>query len=417
MKSKTIILAFLFALGFFPFRALALDLPTYDPIPALVDATAYTIKFRTISGGTVTVLGGPADIAPVTDGEGNPRDSVVEVTVGLAQEEANIFSVTASKDNDTSAALMITINEGRPQGSSAPQGDTTPPLAPELEEYPEELDAWQYTFSGSSEADANITVQWPEGNLAGSTRANSQGLFELTVRLKRGKTNRLNFSAEDGAGNQGSATQAVLRVAALSRGALPGPEEAMQNGQETVTMWLQPRFIDIQGHWAENFIKELYGKGYINGKSETKFDPNGEITRAELTKIAINAFSYYSPAVTEKPFRDVAQDAWYAPYIKAAKEQGIVEGSGQDFKPDDYINRAAALKILFEASGLPKLTDVEVPFSDVPKNAWFHAYVASAVGHDIVAGYANNTFRPGNSITRAEVTKIVSKIKEILQEE
>lgn len=415
MKSKTIILAFLLALSFFPLRALAIELPTYDNIPAQVDATTYQLRFQTAVGATITVIGGPADIAPVTDGQGNPADGIVEVTVGLAQEADNVFSVTAAKAGQVSPSMTITIKEGRPTGSSAPRGDTTPPLAPGIDEFPEEVDAGEYVFKGSTEADANVFARWSDGGSAGSTRANSQGIFEVTIHLRRGRTNRINFAAEDGAGNEGPATQAVMRVAALSRGALT--QEEMQNDQSSVPMNLLPRFIDIQGHWAENFIKELYAKGYINGKSETKFDPNGEITRAELTKIAINAFSYYSPTVNEKPFRDVAADAWYAPYIKAAKEQGVVQGVGQDFKPNEAISRAAALKILFEASGLPKLTNVQVPFTDIPANAWFHIYVASAVGHDIVSGYANNTFRPGNSITRAEVSKIVSKIKEILQEE
>lgn len=415
MKSKIIILAFLLALGFFPLRALAIEPPAYDSIPAQVDAATYKIKFQTVSGATITVLGGPADIQPVTDGVGNPQDGLVEVTVGLAQEQENVFSVTAGKGAEVSSSITLTIREGRPSGSSAPRGDTTPPLAPLLDDYPEEVDANEFTFHGSTEADANVTAQWSNGSRAGSTQANSRGIFQLTIRLKRDKTNRINFSAEDGAGNEGPATQAVVRVAALTRTALS--EKDAGGGEPEVPDLLQPRFIDIQGHWAEDYIKDLYAQGYINGKSETRFDPNGEITRAELTKVAIKTFSYYSSAVTEKPFRDVAEDAWYAPYIKAAKEQGIVQGVGQDFKPNDPVTRAAALKILFEASGLNQLTDVELSFRDTPKNAWFYTYVASAVGHDIVSGYANNTFRPGNSITRAEVTKIVSKIKEILQEE
>ncbi|MFH0820197.1 MAG: S-layer homology domain-containing protein [Candidatus Peregrinibacteria bacterium] len=413
MKSKTIILAFLFALSFFPASALAIGAPTYDQVPTKVDAATYTFRFHTEPGATVTVLGGPADIQPVTDGTGNPKDGIVEVMVGLAQGQKNVFSVTAGLNGQTSSSIVITITEGRAAtgGSTGPQGDTTPPLAPILNSYPADLNVPTYTFTGSTESSANVTVRRSDGTDAGSTQAGSQGLFSVQVTLLPGKTNRLNFSAEDGAGNEGPATQAVVRVsAAASSGIEPSNEE------DVVLEVNRPRFVDMTDHWAETYIQNLYQKGIVNGKTATRFDPNGEITRAELTKIAVNAFGYTVPAtVTEKPFRDVTVGAWYAPYLSVARQEGIASGFSDGFHPNEFVDRAAALKILIEASGLPKLTDIELPFSDVPSSVWFYSYVASAVGHNIVSGYADGTFKPDHFITRAEVSKIVVKLRELLE--
>jgi len=411
MKSKTIILALLFGFSFFPLSALALNAPTYDSVPGWVDADTYTIHFHTELGATVTVVGGPADLQPVTDGVGNPKDGLVDVMVGLAAGQVNVFSITAGLGDKISASTTITIHQGRSAGASALRGDTTPPAAPALDTYPKDMNAGTYIFTGSSEADANITARWPDGSEAGATHANSQGIFSVDVQLQPGKTNRLNFSAEDGAGNEGSGVQAVIRVAKAMKNESPAYEEPINTNVK-----LQSKFTDTAGHWSEDYVKTLYTKGIIQGKTDTRFDPNGEITRAELTKIALNAFKYELPAKVEaKPFQDVAVDAWFAPYVAVAKEKGIVNGQNSRFYPNASITRAAALKILFEASKLAELKGVEVNFKDVKDKDWFHTYVASAVGHNIIAGYADGTFKPDHPITRAEVSKIVVKLIELLK--
>lgn len=85
-------------------------------------------------------------------------------------------------------------------------------------------------------------------------------------------------------------------------------------------------FTDIAGHFAENYIKTLYQKGVINGKTATKFEPNANMTRAELVKIVVGAFDIPVTKVTESSFQDVDPTAWYASYIEAAYKAGIVEG-------------------------------------------------------------------------------------------
>ncbi|MBN2087467.1 S-layer homology domain-containing protein [Candidatus Peregrinibacteria bacterium] len=170
-------------------------------------------------------------------------------------------------------------------------------------------------------------------------------------------------------------------------------------------------FDDIAGHWAEAYIKQIYELGIVSGKSEGVFAPNDEITRAELTKIATKAFGIsIDPIATYSPFADVSTSSWYAPYIIAAKEKGIIKGYENNvFSPNGKVNRAEALKILLLSAGLG--SDDSIPnFPDVDENAWFARYVGYAQTYDIVAGYPDGTFGPGKRITRAEVAKIVVKI-------
>ena len=175
-------------------------------------------------------------------------------------------------------------------------------------------------------------------------------------------------------------------------------------------------FNDISGHWAEAYIARLRDLGIVSGKSATRFAPNDFITRAELTKMAVNAFKIATPAkVTKRPFADVAITAWYAPYVQAAKDRGIVQGlANNNLLPNTLITRVEALRILLEAAGKKGLEDTGAfTFMDVPVGSWFAKYVGFAKDHGIVGGYANGTFGPGKSITRAEVAKIVTKLLDL----
>jgi len=49
-------------------------------------------------------------------------------------------------------------------------------------------------------------------------------------------------------------------------------------------------FNDIKGHWAEDVINELADKDIIHGVSDTEFNPDGTVTRAEFLKMAMDSF-------------------------------------------------------------------------------------------------------------------------------
>jgi len=197
-------------------------------------------------------------------------------------------------------------------------------------------------------------------------------------------------------------------------------------------------FIDIAHHWAKTYIEDLASKGIVSGKTSRTFAPDDNITRAELTKIAIEAL-FDSETIdtclednidsewTYVFFPDVSVNTWYAKYVCVAKTEGIVSGIDGQFKPNDYITRGATLKILLESA---KFTDISENFSknylanatwtyaffpDALISDWYAKYVAYAKDKNIIGGYADNTFRPNNPITRAEVAKIVTKILDLVK--
>ena len=149
--------------------------------------------------------------------------------------------------------------------------------------------------------------------------------------------------------------------------------------------------------------------GVVSGDDKGNYNPESKLTRAELIKIALKLFNVeVQGEVTEKPFKDVDLDKWYAPYISAAKEKGIAGGyEDGTFKPNSTVSRVEALKILLEASK-KEITGGKMEFSDTKQGQWYEKYVAFATFNSIVGGYPNGTFKPNNPITRAEIAKIAA---------
>lgn len=183
-----------------------------------------------------------------------------------------------------------------------------------------------------------------------------------------------------------------------------------------------PSFIDTNGHWAKVYIDQLSEKGIISthdsaGNPKRYFYPNNSLTRAELTKLAIEAF--YGDAINElsealadpssPSFKDVASSAWFFKYVEIAKGLEIVGGFGDGtFKPYAPITRGAALKVILGAGDISdSSSNTNVPFHDIMGH-WSKDYVLNAYNNCIVGGTSANTFTPNGNITRAEVAKVIS---------
>ncbi|MBN1494911.1 S-layer homology domain-containing protein [Candidatus Peregrinibacteria bacterium] len=97
--------------------------------------------------------------------------------------------------------------------------------------------------------------------------------------------------------------------------------------------------------------------------------------------------------------------------INYVEAEGIVEGyEDGTYKPDNTINRAEFTKILIES----KYEDTQIDncafneqFPDVALTAWYAKYVCMARNEGIVDGYADGTFKPGSLINFAEASKII----------
>jgi len=177
-------------------------------------------------------------------------------------------------------------------------------------------------------------------------------------------------------------------------------------------------FQDTKGHWAESYISDMRKRGVVQGKSEGIYDPDSGLSRAELTKIAINAFGIPVEEMDQKPFPDVGLDKWYLPFVATAKKYGIINGYPNGFfKPNNPISRAEALKVIINTAGQKmELDNVKNPFFDVPENAWYASYVKFANAEGLIDVERKGQFTPGKTITRGEIAKVIVKLWQMMSE-
>ena len=147
---------------------------------------------------------------------------------------------------------------------------------------------------------------------------------------------------------------------------------------------------------------------YLNGYPDGAFGPDRNMTRAEAAQMFYNLLLDKDVPVTVA-FDDVDGGAWYAEAVHTLASLGILNGVGDGrYEPERAITRAEFTAIAMRFAKAP--AGGETRFTDVHESDWFYADVAGAVQYGWIEGYGDGTFRPGSSITRAEVTAIVNRM-------
>ncbi len=168
-------------------------------------------------------------------------------------------------------------------------------------------------------------------------------------------------------------------------------------------------FSDLsQNHPNYQAIEYLRENGILNGYSDGTFRPNDTVNRAEFLKIIIEGSDISVNSTSTPPFTDINFNAWYTPYIKKAYQEGWVVGYGDNtFRPNQTISKAEALKILGEVQNWQlKERITEKPFEDVYKMAWFTPYIDYAKDHDYLEE-DSNLFFPNANMTRGKISEII----------
>jgi len=112
-------------------------------------------------------------------------------------------------------------------------------------------------------------------------------------------------------------------------------------------------FADVKNHANQTAIEALAGRGIINGKSDTLFDPNATMTRAEFATIVVRGLGLPLIPTPSRTFTDFAVNAWYGNTVETAYYYGIVTGtSATTFNPDGTITRQEAAVMVARAAKL-----------------------------------------------------------------
>lgn len=182
---------------------------------------------------------------------------------------------------------------------------------------------------------------------------------------------------------------------------------------DTATPVVTTRFTDMIGHWAENDVNEMAKQGIVSGVTETTFEPDRSITRAEFAALITRALKL-SAANDDSAFADVASDAWYAGEVAAAAAAGLINGYQGYFRPEDTITREEMAVVMMKTyvfRGKEPLNGKLDQFADRESiSEWAKAYVDQAVSVGLISGMSTNTFAPRDNATRAQAASIIKRL-------
>ncbi|MDY4975589.1 MAG: S-layer homology domain-containing protein [Clostridia bacterium] len=171
-------------------------------------------------------------------------------------------------------------------------------------------------------------------------------------------------------------------------------------------------FSDITGHWAEKDIIFMAQKNIVSGVTQTSFEPDRPITRAEFAAITVRALGISSSV--SAGFTDVAPGAWYEASVNAAAGAGLIAGYEGMFRPEDQITREEMAVIIAKAyafRGKTVSNAGKLDFQDAEEiSAWAYDSVAAVSTVGLIRGNGNGQFCPKNNATRAECTSLIRRL-------
>ena len=198
-------------------------------------------------------------------------------------------------------------------------------------------------------------------------------------------------------------------------------------------------FADTKGHWAENIINKLADAGVVHGISDTEFNPDGTVTRAEFLKMALGAADIEETEYRKGECLDVIASDWFAPCVQSALDRGLIpEGMISDYSVEivegedgskvvyggqfngntpikreemAYITQSVYQYSLGEGSLANLEIPVDIPFDDVNRvSLWALDGVRHAYTNGLILGMEDGTFRPQDTATRAQAAAIISNL-------
>lgn len=150
---------------------------------------------------------------------------------------------------------------------------------------------------------------------------------------------------------------------------------------------------------------------YVSGRSAATFAPTGTLSRAEAAQLLYELMTEQAHKQYDRSgngFSDVPAGQWYTVAVSTLANVGAITGCGDGtFQPRKSITRAEFVTILAGIYG--ENTSKGMPFSDVGRS-WCYDSVATAYANGWVSGYSDGTFRPNQTITRAEAVVILNSV-------
>ena len=297
--------------------------------------------------------------------------------------------------------------------------------------YKDELLTSEYDFNAPVTANIKLYAKWTAVTVAvmaapsNLTAIAGAGGVSLNWKNNADIVNRFEIQRKESggiwSGLASSTTTAFFDVTALAGKTYSYRVQAFSNdlgvsswsNEATVTMnsaALPFPFTDVKtSHWFYNDVKTAWEMGLINGKTNTLFAPEDNLTYAEAVKLAACMHQLYTAgAITLTN----GSPNWYDSYVTYAKNMNIIN---KDYDWNAQATRAGYMEIFANALPNAALGEINiVPNGSIPDVPVTHPQTAAIYKlyrAGIVQGVdtAHNC-NPGSNIKRSEVTAILTRM-------
>lgn len=189
-------------------------------------------------------------------------------------------------------------------------------------------------------------------------------------------------------------------------------------------------FSDVAStHWAGKHIKKMSLRSVVEGYTDNTFQPNRGIKQQEAVAMIVRFLGYQEEAESAKSL-EVNENNELYPYIQnvpewskgnvlVAARLGLISiASEAGFKPTEDASRAWLAKLLVTAiqkhGSLPSATNSSTFTDNNSIPSWARNEINLAASANIITGYTDGTFKPERTVTRAEMTALLSKAEEFI---
>lgn len=168
------------------------------------------------------------------------------------------------------------------------------------------------------------------------------------------------------------------------------------------------RFEDVTaGDWFAPGVRTAYRRGMMIGVSETRFDPDGTLTKAQAVMLAMRLYT----VCRALPEIAANGEPWYAPVMEAAKIAGLI---GDEFgDPDTPITRRDFAVLIAKALPTQELPAVNMfrSLPDVTRGDAGFASILKLYNAGILTGEnEDHAFFPDSFLTRAQAAAVVTRV-------
>ena len=385
-----------------------------DETAATLTVTATAVGNSGKSATAKVTVTPPATITGVT-----VDPDTAEVEVGETQQ----FTATVTGTGDYNEKVTWTVSGNNSTGTTISEDGVLNIAANETAE--------ELTVTATAAGDSNksgtatVTVTHPDPdepwNPGGGTTGNrycyltfeTRGGSEIdSLRVKLGETVSLDEYLSERAGFDFAGWYSDDSFAERV-------DELYMNGSKTVYAAWEPFDDSGRGDWFYDNVVYVYENGLMDGVSDTLFDPDGTVTRAQLVTMLWRLDG--EPSVNYAlPFTDVSGGEWYAEAVRWAAGEGIVNGvSETEFAPNAAVTREQLAAILHRYAqhkgydvSIGESTNI-LSYSDF---ASISEYAISAMqwacGEGIITGVTESTLEPQGTATRAQSAAILMRCLE-----